>query len=219
MGLRIAGIDPGLSSGAMAIVEANSDGLFLIDATEIPTIGEDHRKRIDVRKLSSWLAPLKPDHAIIERAQVMPQIADENGFRRAQGASSGFKYGRAVGMIEAMVLMMGLPLSTVEPRRWKSHFNLKGGKENKDAARQLAIRMFGEERFKLKKHHNIAEAALIAYHAAEFFASREQFMSGTINRPPLAAPKQIDLWGGLEPGGDHEASKGDARRGRRIMVR
>ena len=78
MGLRIAGIDPGLSSGAMAIVEANSDGLFLIDATEIPTIGEDHRKRIDVRKLSSWLAPLKPDHAIIERAQVMPQIADEN---------------------------------------------------------------------------------------------------------------------------------------------
>lgn len=217
--VRVLGIDPGLSNGGFAVVDASPSGFTLIDTLDILTIGEDHRKRVDVRKISSWLAPLKPDHAIIERAQVMPQIADERGIRRAQGASSGFKYGRAVGMIEAMVLMMGLPLSTVEPRRWKSHFNLKGGKENKDAARQFAIRLFGEERFKLKKHHNIAEAALIAYHAAEFFASRERLMSGTVNQSPLAAPKQIVLWGGLEPGEANEATQGDARGRRRIMVR
>lgn len=196
------------------MVEATANQpVRLLGTCEILTMGEDHRKRVDVRRITEWIRPLKPDRVIIERAQVMPQIADEHGIRRAQGASSGFKYGRAVGMIEAMILMLGLPLSTVEPRTWKAHLNLKGGKENKDGSRQLAIQLFGAEAFPLKKHHNIAEASLIAYHASKYF-SRNMIKAVANDSRPLALPRQIDLWGELQPGGRNETDKGDTGRRR-----
>jgi hypothetical protein len=56
-----------------------------------------------------WLLAHQPDHAVIERAQAMPK----------QGASSGFKYGRAVGAIEAAIALCGVPLTIIEPTTWK----------------------------------------------------------------------------------------------------
>jgi hypothetical protein len=45
----------------------------------------------------------KPQHAYIERAQAMPK----------QGASSGFKYGRAVGAIEATLACCEIPTNGI----------------------------------------------------------------------------------------------------------
>lgn len=94
-----------------------------------------------------------PQHAVIERAQAMPD----------QGASSGFLYGRAVGALEALVEPMMIPLTVIEPTAWKkSHALIKRGKED---SRQRAIRLFpGSAGFERKLDHNRAEAALIAWY-------------------------------------------------------
>jgi crossover junction endodeoxyribonuclease RuvC len=84
---RILGIDPGIHGG-LAIVEIdNGIAPKLIDAIDIPVTGVGAKERVDVLAIRTWILTHKPDHAMIERAQAMPK----------QGASSGFKYGRATG--------------------------------------------------------------------------------------------------------------------------
>lgn len=161
--MRVLGIDPGLNGGA-AVVDVTAPSDFrLLDAIDLPVAGEEHRRRIKVRDLAEWISALRPDVGAIERAQAMPK----------QGASSGFKYGRAVGSLEATVVLVGVRLLSVEPRSWKQHFALSGkDKHETDAqakaqARELAIKLFAvpgrnTDFFPLVKHHNRAEAALIA---------------------------------------------------------
>jgi len=94
----------------------------------------------------------QPAHCLIERAQAMPK----------QGASSGFKYGRAVGAIEAVIACCAIPLTIVEPSMWKKFHALRGG--DKEAGRQRALQLFPSAHALLarKKDHGRAEAALIA---------------------------------------------------------
>lgn len=83
MTLIVLGIDPGIRGG-LAVVSNNGVG-SLIDAIDIPTVGDGAKERVDVIAVREWIERHKPDLALIERAQAMPR----------QGASSGFKYGRA----------------------------------------------------------------------------------------------------------------------------
>ena len=186
--MRILGIDPGLSNGGFAVVEIAGPRVFhLLGVLDIPTMGDEHRKRVDVLKLAEWLGKFQIEQAVIERAQLMPS---KDG--SVQGVSSGGKYMRAVGAIEATVILSGAKLSTVEPSVWKRHYKLKGGKENKEQARDLAVSYFPEwadKAFARKKDHNRAEAALIARFAALHFAS-----SGETEKAPLADAGQLALW-------------------------
>jgi len=79
-----------------------------------------------------------------------------------QGGSSGFKYGRAVGAIEAVIALCGVPLTIIEPTAWKKFHGLRGG--DKEASRQRALQLFpaAHEMLARKKDHGRAEAALIA---------------------------------------------------------
>src|SRR6516164_8318269 len=101
----ILGIDPGVRGG-LALVEIN-DGIApqLVDAIDIPVTGVGAKERVDVLTIRNWIAQLAPQHALIERAQAMPK----------QGASSGFKYGRAIGAIEAVITCSAIPLTIIEP--------------------------------------------------------------------------------------------------------
>lgn len=184
--MRVLGIDPGVSNGGFAVVEIAGPLSFnLLGVLDIPTMGEGHGKRIDVRKLYKWLSKFEIDQALIERAQLMP---GSDG--RVQGASSGGKYMRAVGAIEATVILSGAKLSTVEPAVWKRYYRLPGGQENKHHALALAIRHFpewAESAFARKKDHNRAEAALIARYGAEQLAMHAAEIS-------VAEPSQLGLW-------------------------
>ena len=93
-----------------------------------------------------------PAYALIERAGAMP----------GQGSSSGFKYGRAVGAIEAAIALCSIPMEIVEPSVWKRFYKLPG--KDKEAARQRAIAMFPNQHGLLarKRDHGRAESALIA---------------------------------------------------------
>jgi len=152
---RILGVDPGVRGG-LAIVEIN-DGAApqLVDAIDIPTVGIKAKERVDVIALQEWLLQHGPAQGFVERAQAMPR----------QGASSGFKFGRATGAIETVVTLCGIPIEIVEASKWKRHFHLHGG--DKEGARQHAMQLFPGVHHLLarRKDHNRAEAMLISVFA------------------------------------------------------
>ena len=151
--MKALGLDPGAVSGGCAIVEIG-DGVApqLVDAIDLPIIGVKAKQRIDVLALRAWIQQHRPDHAVIERAQAMPK----------QGASSGFKYGRAVGALEAALALCEVPMTIIEPPAWKKAHHLRGG--DKESGRQRALQLFPSAHALLarKKDHGRAEAALIA---------------------------------------------------------
>jgi crossover junction endodeoxyribonuclease RuvC len=149
--LKFLGIDPGIRGG-LSIVGLLADGPRILDAIDVPVIGSGAKERVDVIALQHWLRTHGPQHAFIERAQAMPK----------QGASSGFKYGRSVGAIEAVIAANNIPLEIVEPSLWKRALHLRGG--DKEGARQYALQLFPHAHHLLsrKKDHQRAEAMLIA---------------------------------------------------------
>ena len=151
---RVLGVDPGIHGGLAVVEVANGAAARLIDATDIPTVGTGAKERVDVLALRTWIQTHHPNRAGIERAQAMLK----------QGASSGFKYGRACGALEAVLACCEVPFEIVEPSVWKKAHRLRGGPENKEAARALALQFFPNAHSLLarKKDHGRAEAALIA---------------------------------------------------------
>jgi crossover junction endodeoxyribonuclease RuvC len=149
--MLVLGIDPGVHGGA-AIVDIGVDSTVLIDAIDIPIVGTKARQRVDVLAVRDWILAHQPQHALIERAGVMPR----------QGIASGFKYGRAVGGLEAVVALCNIPLTIVEPAVWKRRLGLCG--TDKEDSRLRALQLFPSAHALLarKMDHGRAEAALIA---------------------------------------------------------
>jgi crossover junction endodeoxyribonuclease RuvC len=148
---KILGVDPGIRSG-LAIVNGSDGVAQLVDAIDIPIAGAGAKERVDALAIRNWIVHHAPQHAFIERAQAMPK----------QGASSGFKYRRAVGAIEAVIACCVIPLTIVEPSMWKKFHGLRGG--DKEAGRQRALQLFPAAHALLarRKDHGRAESALIA---------------------------------------------------------
>jgi crossover junction endodeoxyribonuclease RuvC len=159
-GLNILGVDAGIRGGlAIVLVGANGAAPQLVDAIDIPVIGVKAKERVDVLAIRTWITQYAPQHAFIERAQAMPK----------QGASSGFKYGRAVGAIEAAIECCEIPLTIIEPTAWKKFHQLRGG--DKETGRQRALQLFPAAHALLarKKDHGRGEAALIALAGLHLF--------------------------------------------------
>ena len=155
--MKILGIDRGIRGG-LAIVSID-DGAApqLVDAIDIPVTGVGAKERVDVLAIRTWIIAHAPQHALIERAQAMPK----------QGASSGFKYGRAAGALEGTLACCEIPMTIVEPSVWKKFHRLRGG--DKEAARQRALQLFPAAHALLarKKDHGRGEASLIALYGAK----------------------------------------------------
>ena len=152
----VLGNDPGIRGGFAIVAVNNGAAPRLIDAIDIPVTGVGAKERVDVLELRTWAEMHKPQHAFVERAQAMPK----------QGASSGFKYGRAVGALEATLAYCEIPLTIIEPTAWKNFHRLRGS--DKELSRQRALQLFPAAHALLarKKDHGRAEAALIALYGA-----------------------------------------------------
>ena len=154
--MKVLGVDPGIHGG-LALVEIN-DGTTpaLLEAIDIPTVGVKAKERVDVLALRTWVMARQPPHAFVERAQAMPR----------QGFSSGFKYGRATGAIEAVIACCEIATTIVEPAVWKKAYHLRGG--DKEGARQRALQLFPAAHTLLarKRDHGRAEAALVALYGS-----------------------------------------------------
>jgi crossover junction endodeoxyribonuclease RuvC len=167
------GIDPGIRGGLAVVNEGNGVGT-LLDAIDIPTVGSGARERVNVLAVRVWIKQQKPHFALIERAQAMPR----------QGASSGFKYGRATGALEAAVVLCGVPLEIIEPTAWKRFWHLPP--KDKERSRQRALELFPAAHALLarKLDHGRAEAALIALYGlrtSRLMATPTGAQPGSIN--------------------------------------
>jgi Holliday junction resolvasome RuvABC endonuclease subunit len=157
--MRILGIDGGIHGGCAVVNIVDDAAPQLLNAIDIPVVGVGAKQRVDVLAIRDWIMAYQPQHAAIERAQAMTK----------QGASSGFKYGRAVGAIEAVIACCKVPLTIVEPSMWKKFHGLhkapgQTATEVKEASRQRALQLFpaAHALFARKMDHGRGEAALIA---------------------------------------------------------
>jgi crossover junction endodeoxyribonuclease RuvC len=162
---KVLGVDPGIRGGLAIVLVEDGAAPQLLDAIDIPVCGVGAKERVDVLAVRTWIIAHQPQHAFIERGQAMPK----------QGASSGFKYGRAIGSIEAVITCCEIPLTIVEPSVWKKAHQLRGG--DKEAGRQRALQLFPASHAMLarKKDHGRAEAALIALAAPPSFPPQREY--------------------------------------------
>jgi hypothetical protein len=165
--MLITGIDPGIN-GALGLIEADDERMTVIDAVDMPTIGESTKREIDVLSLIGLLKKWGPDHVYLEYVNAMPSIPDGKGNRRDMGAASAFKMGFIAGQIRACIVGCKIPLTVVTSGKWKKTAGLPGGPTNKEASRQLAIRLFPAAHAFLarKRDEARAEAVLIGRYGA-----------------------------------------------------
>lgn len=178
----VVGVDPGLTGGLAAVQRVATGGIILRAAVDVPTLGEKAKRRVDVGAVIEFLRHHNPDHAVIERAQAMPD----------QGSSSGFIYGRAVGALEACIQGMQIPMTVIESTAWKKSNGLAG--RDKEDSRQRACQLFpGTDAFARKMDHGRAEASLIAWHGLMLLRELDQKLAS----PAVATMTegQIAAWG------------------------
>jgi crossover junction endodeoxyribonuclease RuvC len=154
--MKMLGCDPGLSGGLAVIETINGAAPRLIESIDIPVVGTGTKARVDVIAVRNFITMHQPAIALIEVAQAMPR----------QGSSSGFRYGRATGALEAAIVLAGVPVDFVAPAVWKRFFRLPG--KDKERARQLALEKFPAAHSALarKRDHGRAESLLIALYGA-----------------------------------------------------
>jgi crossover junction endodeoxyribonuclease RuvC len=153
--IRILGVDPGIRGGA-AIIEMGNGITTLVSAIDIPVAGVGAKERVNVLALQEWILSHGPTLAFIEHGSVRP----------GQGIASGYKFGRAVGSLEAVIALCAIPLEVISPGVWKRSFHLVG--PDKEQSRQHALQLFPSAHalFARRKDHGRAEAALIAAYGA-----------------------------------------------------
>ncbi len=146
------GIDPGLS-GAIAFY-APADRLLIID---VPSFKATTGRQVDLQQLVSLfkgaLIAFQPEHAFIENVHSMPE----------QGISSAFKFGKTCGQLEMLIAACSIPTTFVTPQKWKKGLQVQ---KHKDSSRLRASQLLPDHAklWPLKKHHNRADAVLIAYY-------------------------------------------------------
>lgn len=146
------GIDPG-KDGAIAAILPGS--ILFIDMPTLFT-GVGQKRDYDVHELAAALTRLGPAgslHVMIERQQSMP----------GQGVATSFQIGLGYGTLLGVLGALRIPFSTVRPTNWKKVM-LADMPPGKEASRAKAKQMFPQaaEDLKLVKHHNRAEALLLA---------------------------------------------------------
>lgn len=132
------GIDPG-KTGAVALIGLQGDFVGLADYTEALPFLESKKDCISF--------------AYLERVHSMPK----------QGVSSTFSFGENYGWWQGVLQAFKIPFETKLPQEWQKGFDLKKSKSEAKPSLEIARRMFPDAPLTLKKHHNRADAILIAH--------------------------------------------------------
>ena len=167
----VLGIDPGLE-GALAILD--NDGNLAVH--DIPTleimVGKKRKRFIDHHALDNLFAGIRGNVMVVylEQATSMPQ----------QGVTSVFNFGVVFGSLRQALASHQFEIELVLPRVWKKALHLRKGK---DASLQRASELLPKHwaMWNLKKHHNRAEAALIAWYGLQQIGARHAESRGTPN--------------------------------------
>ena len=153
----ILGIDPGLS-GAIAVV--NWQSLKIIAIKDLPTFKTKSKARkqgylshIDVHALAMLIDFYAKD--------TLAAVLEDPGAMPSQGLSSTFRFGQVCGQVHGVLAGNYLPSVLVKPQVWKPQMGLTPSK-NSSLERVMMLFPDSREYFSLKKHHDRAEAVLLA---------------------------------------------------------
>lgn len=154
---RYLGIDPGLGGGLALIETKEGAPPAFIAGIRVPVVRHRGKGMIDARELLVWLTDLGHiDQAVIE------QVASRPG----QGVTSAFTFGRATGAVEALAQLMAETVIWTAPSVWKKDLGL--GTEKRDSLDLCRLRFGTAFTFTALSDDGVAEAALLAYHAAGY---------------------------------------------------
>lgn len=153
------GIDPGLT-GAISFVDSRGSCVVEdIPTVELPGNGMVKRK-VDGLALARLVRQHCPasDQAMVV-CEAVRAMGGKNNAVQTQGSLM-----RTLGAIEAVFEVLRFPWAIVEPQAWKRFYGLGSDKrESLTVARAL----YPGAPLKLAKHHNRAEALLIAHYGQE----------------------------------------------------
>lgn len=153
----ILGVDPGLN-GALAFFEVSAGRIEIVD---MPTIaaGTKSKRVVDEAALASCIDANRPllQHAFVERVGAMP----------GQGVTSMFSFGRSYGVLLGVLAAFRVPVTTVQPQRWKAALSVPAAKDGARARASQLMPAFSRL-WPLVKHDGRAEAALIAYYGVAY---------------------------------------------------
>lgn len=158
MGVRIIGIDPGLS-GAIAAYDGDTNDLNVFDVPTHELVRNGKKKReVDLQSAARIIDDLaQPPGTVIwiEQVSSMP----------GQGVSSVFAFGKVYGILLGISASTFCPIQTVTPAVWK---RAMGVTASKDGARARASALLPKHSgtWARAKDDGRAEAALIALYGA-----------------------------------------------------
>lgn len=186
--MRYVGIDPGVTGAVAAIGEGIDTGLFDLPVMVIEgkkrrtvldlpmtrdllmaVVGNAGRDRVMVLLEAASLGAAMKRKATHSDAGSSPLADNSFGSEEKGGqsvvtlANTFLLNGQIQGMLVSLAYFYGIRYEIINPQVWKRAM-MPGEARDKDAARQKAIQLFPSvaEELKLKKHHNRAEALLLA---------------------------------------------------------
>jgi crossover junction endodeoxyribonuclease RuvC len=141
--MKVVGVDPGIT-GALAVYDHGT----LQSVHDMPCFDG----QADANALGVLFDEWNPDMIAIEHVQPMPR----------NGTIASFSLGKNYGIVIGVAGALSHPLVKLRPSEWKRRMGLL--KKPKQASQRLAIELWPDHApmFRLAKHHNRAEAALIA---------------------------------------------------------
>jgi len=146
------GIDPGGSSGAIAIIRV-----------EGCTIEEHEHIEFSKATLLEWLQILEDEHALEDEGATA--IVENVHSMPGQGVSSAMKFGVNLGHIEMALTAARIPFEKVTPQKWMKFYGMKKDKnETKTEWKKRLREKLQQLMPDLKVTNNNADAYLIAYY-------------------------------------------------------
>ncbi len=153
------GFDPG-TTGAVAFVDSRGSCVVLdLPTVELPGEGKI-RRRLDgagvFRALRDHCPVGEPAFGMVEGVHAIGNFSSNGNAIQTQGSLM-----RSTGAIEASLEIARIPFEFVDPKRWKGFYALGS---DKGEALECARRLYPLADVRLAKHHNRAEAILIAHY-------------------------------------------------------
>ena len=160
----IIGVDPGLT-GALGLLGHDAQYLAVADMPTMKRLGPKAavKNQVNGAALEELLRTWLTDY---DKNEIAVFIETPIAFPGQHVATIAAAFLTA-GIIEGVVSAKHYPHQLVRPADWKKALNLSS---DKDQARARAIRFYPEAPLALAKHHNRAEALLIARYGFHLLA-------------------------------------------------
>jgi hypothetical protein len=156
------GIDIGITGAVSAVDQKGGSQVF-----DLPTLPDGERRRLDGRGLILLMRQLVPAGetviAVIEDVRPRP-----NPTRGTSIVTEG-NLMRSRGIVEAALDIARIEIKVVQPQAWKRFYGLIGSKKKTDSL-PVARALYPAAPLGLQKHHNRADAVLIAHFGLARFA-------------------------------------------------